>query len=198
MHESGEQQNHIPSLIHDRTVAKTAADFAREGVFHGLRRRVVPFEVMVAVAKVDVVFVEDGGPLERCGCSNSHKSVFKSSQEVRTKGKCEQQPTMLCLTRRAVAQFTIQRFGSTQFVFHFTTMTTSRVASFEMLIGLVDSVWCPFLPILRLGLGVGLAVQVLGTRRVVGHCAREAQASNSSCSLQVGRENWASRCTDRW
>jgi hypothetical protein len=37
-------------------------------VLGGFGGRVVPLEVVVAVLEVDVVFVEDGGPLEWCGC----------------------------------------------------------------------------------------------------------------------------------
>jgi hypothetical protein len=63
-----EQQNHVPALVHDRTVAEGAANFAGQLVLGGFGGRVVPLEVVVAVFEVDVVFVEDGGPLERRGC----------------------------------------------------------------------------------------------------------------------------------
>jgi len=36
-------------------------------MFGGFRGWVVPLEVVVAVFEVDVVLVEDGGPLEGCG-----------------------------------------------------------------------------------------------------------------------------------
>jgi hypothetical protein len=49
-------------------VAKGAADLARKLVLDGLLGRVVPLEVMVAVGEVDVILVEDSGPLEGCGC----------------------------------------------------------------------------------------------------------------------------------
>ena len=61
-----EQQNHVPALVHDRTVAEGTADLAGQLVLGGFGGRVVPLEVVVAVFEVDVVFVEDGGPLERC------------------------------------------------------------------------------------------------------------------------------------
>ena len=63
-----EQQDHVPALIHDGAVAERAADLARQLVFGGFGGRVVPLKVVVAVFEVDVVFVEDGGPLEGCGC----------------------------------------------------------------------------------------------------------------------------------
>jgi hypothetical protein len=37
-------------------------------VLDGLLGRVVPLEIVVAVGEVDVVLVEDSGPLEWCGC----------------------------------------------------------------------------------------------------------------------------------
>jgi len=45
-------------------VAEGAADFAGELVGDGFGGRVVPFEIVVAICEVNVVFVEDGGPLE--------------------------------------------------------------------------------------------------------------------------------------
>jgi hypothetical protein len=37
-------------------------------VLDGLLSRVVPLEIVVAIGEVDVVLVEDSGPLEWCGC----------------------------------------------------------------------------------------------------------------------------------
>ena len=45
-------------------MAEGAADFARQLVFGRFGGWVVPLKVVVAVFEVDVVFVEDGGPLE--------------------------------------------------------------------------------------------------------------------------------------
>jgi hypothetical protein len=50
-------------------MAERAADFARKLVLDGLLGWVVPLEVVVAVGEVDVFLVEDGCPLEGCGCS---------------------------------------------------------------------------------------------------------------------------------
>ena len=66
--ERGEEQDHVAALIHDGAVAERAADLARKLVLGGLGRRVVPLKVVVAVLEVDVVLVEDGGPLERSSC----------------------------------------------------------------------------------------------------------------------------------
>jgi hypothetical protein len=49
-------------------MAERAANFAGELVLDGLLGRIVPFEIVVAVGEVDVVFVEDGSPLEGSSC----------------------------------------------------------------------------------------------------------------------------------
>jgi hypothetical protein len=63
--ERREEQDHVTALVHDRAMAERAADLAGQLVLGGLCRWVVPFKVVVAVLEVDVVLVEDGGPLER-------------------------------------------------------------------------------------------------------------------------------------
>jgi hypothetical protein len=65
--QAGEEQDHVSALVHDGTVAERAANLAGKLVLNRLGARVVPFEVMVSVREVDVLLVEDGGPLERCG-----------------------------------------------------------------------------------------------------------------------------------
>lgn len=64
-----EQEDHVPALIHDRRVAVVAADFAGEFMGDGFFGRVVPFQVVMPMDKVDVRLVEDCGPLERSGCA---------------------------------------------------------------------------------------------------------------------------------
>ena len=59
-----EEEDHVAPLVHDGAVAEGAAHFAGQLVLDRLVRGVVPFEVVVPVAEVDVGFVEDGGPLE--------------------------------------------------------------------------------------------------------------------------------------
>ena len=71
MDQAGEEQDHVAALVHDWGVAVRATHFARQLVLDALVRRVVPFEVVVAVREVDVVLVEDGGPLEGCGYSGN-------------------------------------------------------------------------------------------------------------------------------
>lgn len=63
-----EQQDHVPALVHDRGAAVRAADLAGQLVHAGLLGGLVPAQVVVAVGEVDVVFVEDGAPLEGGGC----------------------------------------------------------------------------------------------------------------------------------
>jgi len=60
-----EEQDHVPALVHNWTVAVVAADLARKLVLDGLVGRVVPLKVVVTVGEVDVILVEDGSPLER-------------------------------------------------------------------------------------------------------------------------------------
>ena len=62
----GEQQYHIPPLVHNRTPAVRAAHLTRQMVLHALRRRVVPPQVMVPMREADVLLVEDRRPLEGC------------------------------------------------------------------------------------------------------------------------------------
>ena len=48
--------------------------------------RLVPAEIVVAVGEVDVVFVEDGGPLEGCSCV-AGISQLRTRQEDGGKGE---------------------------------------------------------------------------------------------------------------
>lgn len=66
MDQAGEEQDHVSTLVHDGTVAEGAANLAWKLVLDRLLARVVPLEVMVSVREVDVLLVENGGPLERC------------------------------------------------------------------------------------------------------------------------------------
>lgn len=64
--QTGEEEDHVSTLVHNRTVAEGAANLARKLVLDRLLAGVVPLEVMVSVDEVDVLLVENGGPLERC------------------------------------------------------------------------------------------------------------------------------------
>ena len=64
INQSREEQDHVPSFIHNWSAAVCTANLARQLMHTRLLRRLVPAEVMMAVCKVDVVFVEDGTPLE--------------------------------------------------------------------------------------------------------------------------------------
>jgi hypothetical protein len=83
-----EEQNHVSTLVHDRTVAERAADLARQLVFGGFGGRVVPLEVVVTVFEVDVVFVENGGPLEWCGCGRISILYINQSDLIRKNIPC--------------------------------------------------------------------------------------------------------------
>ena len=63
------QQDHVLPFVHDRAVAVLASHFAGEHVLVALGCGIVPLEIVVPVLEVDVGFVEDGGPLEGCGCA---------------------------------------------------------------------------------------------------------------------------------
>jgi hypothetical protein len=82
MHQRREEEDHVAALVHDGGVAEGAADFAGELVLDRLAGGVVPFEVVVAVGEVDVFFVEDGCPLEGCGCIGSATARNQTQAEV--------------------------------------------------------------------------------------------------------------------
>lgn len=71
-----EQQNHVAALVHDGAVAEGAAYLAGQLVLDALVGRVVPLEAVMAVGEVDVLLVEDGGPLEGCGYAEFTVSVY--------------------------------------------------------------------------------------------------------------------------
>lgn len=85
MDERGEEQDHISALVHDRRATIGAANFARELVFGGLLGAVIPAQVMVAVGEIDVILVEDGGPLE--WCTLRHGSVWSERNEDCSEGR---------------------------------------------------------------------------------------------------------------
>jgi hypothetical protein len=62
--QGGEEQDHVAALVHDGRSAVCTAHFARQLVPGGLLLAVVPAQIVVAVGEVDVLLVEDRGPLE--------------------------------------------------------------------------------------------------------------------------------------
>jgi hypothetical protein len=64
VNERREEQDHVAALVHDGAVAVRAAHFTGQLMLDALLGGVVPFEVVVAVSEVNVILVEDGGPLE--------------------------------------------------------------------------------------------------------------------------------------
>jgi hypothetical protein len=67
VHQARKHQNHIPPFVHYWAVAEVTAHFAGKLMVNALLRRIVPFQMVVTIAEVDVFFVEDCGPLEGCG-----------------------------------------------------------------------------------------------------------------------------------
>ena len=148
MDQAWEEQNHIPALIHDWAMAEAAPHFAWQLVLVALGRWVIPLQIMVSIGEVDVVLLEDGSPLERCG--------------------------MLCLAGSAMAQFRRQRLGTAELILDFTAMAVGTVLGFEMFVLLVDAVWCSELPLLLLWHLVHVRlITVLLAVRVVGHGGAE-------------------------
>ena len=78
----------------------------------------------MSVGKVDIVLLEDSSPLEWC--------------------------CVLRLTRVAMAQFRSQRLLTAELVLDFTAMTVGFVYALEVLVLLVDALWCSELPLLLL------------------------------------------------
>lgn len=97
---------------------------------------VVPLEVMVAVGEVDVLLVEDGGPLEGCGCGVLGRRGW---------GKCERQ-TMLGLASGAMAQLAVERLSPAQLVLDLAAMAVGLVFDVEVLALVVDAVGWALLP----------------------------------------------------
>jgi len=62
--QTGEEQDHVTSLVHYRRMAVIASDLTRQTVLRRFRARVVPFKVMVSIGEVDILLVENGSPLE--------------------------------------------------------------------------------------------------------------------------------------
>lgn len=75
MNQTGKQQDHIPPFIHNGTVAEGTPHFARQLVLVGLCCGIIPLKIVMAMREVDVVFVENGGPLERCGYKEAAMSA---------------------------------------------------------------------------------------------------------------------------
>ena len=66
--------------------------------------RLVPAEVVVAVGEVDVVFVEDGGPLKGCSCVKCQPTQNRQG-DGEGEGEQRWSRTMQLLTCRAMAVF---------------------------------------------------------------------------------------------
>jgi hypothetical protein len=78
-------------------MAEGTAHFAWQLMCDGFRGWVIPFEVVVAVGEVDVVLVEDGGPLEGCSCGTSVPRFDSMRSRL----------TVLGLACRAMAQLAV-------------------------------------------------------------------------------------------
>ena len=60
------EQDHIATFVHDRGVAGGTPDLARQLVDIGLLAAVIPYQIMMTMGEIDVLLVEDGGPLKWC------------------------------------------------------------------------------------------------------------------------------------
>jgi hypothetical protein len=135
-------------------VAVRGANFAWQLLLDGLLGRVVPLEIMVPVGEVDVLFVENSGPLEWCSC-RGRVSVHPLSDMHDWKLL-----TMLSLACRAMAQFGIEWNLATWLMFDFAAMTTRVVNTMGIFVRIENAVWCSLLP------AIICAVRPLGWLRV--------------------------------
>ena len=69
LEQAREEQDHVPTLVHDWAPTMGARDLAGQLVLRRLFAAVVPDQIVVAVCEVDVLLVEDSCPLERRACS---------------------------------------------------------------------------------------------------------------------------------
>lgn len=58
------QENHVTTLIHDGRMAEATSNLAWKLVFDALATGIIPLQVMMPMREVDVLFMEDGSPLE--------------------------------------------------------------------------------------------------------------------------------------
>ena len=61
-----EHQHHVPPLVHNGCVAVRAADLAGQVMIRMLLLCMVESQALGAVLEVQILFLEDGGPLEGC------------------------------------------------------------------------------------------------------------------------------------
>ena len=58
------QQDHVPPFVHDRRSTVAASDLAWQLVPRRLLATVIPDEIVVPLCEIDVLLVEDSGPLK--------------------------------------------------------------------------------------------------------------------------------------
>ena len=63
--QSGKQQYHVSPLVHNGCPAVRTADFAWQFVHCSLLGALIPAEVVMTMCEVNIVFMENSGPLER-------------------------------------------------------------------------------------------------------------------------------------
>ena len=69
LNDTREHEDHVAALVHDGRVAVRAADLAGQPVVRLLVLRVIEREALGPPREVQVLLMEDGGPLERRSCS---------------------------------------------------------------------------------------------------------------------------------
>lgn len=153
-----EQQDHVSSFVHDGSSAVGTADLARQLVNTSFLRTLIPAQIVMAVCEVDVVFVEDGCPLEGC--------TLTASSEQAQRTHIERERTVNLLACGTMAVLCVQRFLPTQLIPDLAAVTTSFVASLEILCLVVNSVWRTVLPCIEFSLsGTGVSVVTVGIVR---------------------------------
>lgn len=100
----------------------------------------------MAVKKVDIFLVEDGGPLEGCGWQEQALSAGSLLLWLTTTA-CRTELTVLGLASRAMAQLAVQRLLPAQLVLHLAAVAARLVQGFEVLVRLVHAVWRAELPL---------------------------------------------------
>lgn len=105
----------------------------------------------MSVGEVDVFFVENGGPLEGCSCTD-YQHVFK----------CEtaRVNTVQLLASLAMAVFRVEGLLSAQLVLDLPTVTATMVSHLEVGVVVVHFVRCTELPLVEFTLELALVTIV--------------------------------------
>lgn len=67
MHQSREEQYHVPAFVHDWRMTVAAANFTRQLMLDTLAGGIVPLQIVMSMREVDIRLVEDCSPLKWSG-----------------------------------------------------------------------------------------------------------------------------------